>query len=195
MTAQKEAVEKKEKLTSYEEMKGDLFVWLQALMVCLVTLIVVFTFCGRVVGVKGDSMYPTLHDGDMLLLRSVGYTPKQGDIVVLNKKSGVFDEAIVKRIIAVGGQTVSIDYAAGTVTVDGQVLEDDYIAERMTVLPDPYLSIQEVTVPEGSVFVMGDNRNHSSDSRDQRLGTVDERYILGQAVMVFFPFRDIRLLG
>ena len=195
MTAQKEAVEKKEKLTSYEEMKGDLFVWLQALMVCLVTLIVVFTFCGRVVGVKGDSMYPTLHDGDMLLLRSVGYTPKQGDIVVLNKKSGVFDEAIVKRIIAVGGQTVSIDYAAGTVTVDGQVLEDDYIAERMTVLPDPYLSIQEVTVPEGSVFVMGDNRNHSSDSRDQRLGTVDERYILGQAVMVFYPFRDIRLLG
>lgn len=195
MTAQKEAVEKKEKLTSYEEMKGDLFVWLQALMVCLVTLIVVFTFCGRVVGVKGDSMYPTLHDGDMLLLRSVGYTPKQGDIVVLNKKSGVFDEAIVKRIIAVGGQTVSIDYTAGTVTVDGQVLEDDYIAERMTVPPDPYLSIQEVTVPEGSVFVMGDNRNHSSDSRDQRLGTVDERYILGQAVMVFFPFQDVRLLG
>ena len=195
MTAQKEAVEKKEKLTSYEEMKGDLFVWLQALMVCLVTLIVVFTFCGRVVGVKGDSMYPTLHDGDMLLLHSVGYTPKQGDIVVLNKKSGVFDEAIVKRIIAVGGQTVSIDYAAGTVTVDGQVLDEPYIAEVMTLPPDPYENITEVTVPEGSVFVMGDNRNHSSDSRDQRLGTVDERYILGQAVMVFFPFQDIRLLG
>ena len=188
-------MEKKEKLNSYEEMKGDLFVWLQALMVCLVTLIVVFTFCGRVVGVKGDSMYPTLHDGDMLLLRSVGYTPKQGDIVVLNKKSGVFDEAIVKRIIAVGGQTVSIDYAAGTVTVDGQVLDEPYIAEVMTLPPDPYENITEVTVPEGSVFVMGDNRNHSSDSRDQRLGTVDERYILGQAVMVFYPFRDIRLLG
>lgn len=195
MTAQTEEVEKKEKLTSYEGMKGDLFVWLQALMVCLVALIVVFTFCGRVVGVRGDSMYPTLHDGDMLLLRSVGYTPKQGDIVVLNKKSGVFDEAIVKRIIAVGGQTVSIDYEAGTVTVDGQVLDEPYTAEVMTLPPDPYENITEVTVPEGSVFVMGDNRNHSSDSRDQRLGTVDERYILGQAVMVFYPFRDIRLLG
>lgn len=194
MTAQIEEAEKKEKLTSYEGMKGDLFVWLQALMMCLVALIVIFTFCGRVVGVSGDSMYPTLHDGDMLLLRSAGYTPKQGDIVVLNKRSGVFSEPIVKRIIAVGGQTVSIDYEAGTVTVDGQVLEDDYTAERMVFPSDPYLTIQEVTVPEGSVFVMGDNRNHSSDSRDQRLGTVDERYILGQAVMVFFPFQDIRPL-
>ena len=90
---------------------------------------------------------------------------------------------------------MSIDYAAGTVTVDGQVLDEPYIAEVMTLPPDPYENITEVTVPEGSVFVMGDNRNHSSDSRDQRLGTVDERYILGQAVMVFYPFRDIRLLG
>lgn len=193
MTVQTEEVKEKETLSSYQGTKLDLFVWLQALAACLTVLIVIFTFCGRVVGVEGDSMYPTLHNGDVLLLRSIGYTPKTGDIVVLNKREGVFCDPIVKRIIAVGGQTVSIDYSAGTVTVDGQVLDEPYIAEEMGPPIDPYENITQVTVPEGSVFVMGDNRNHSSDSRDQRLGTVDERYILGEVVMVLFPFQDIRL--
>ncbi|WP_338049830.1 signal peptidase I [Pseudoflavonifractor phocaeensis] len=195
MTAQSQtSTPQKESLTSVQGLSMDLFFWLQALTVCLTVLILLFTFAGRVVGVKGNSMYPTLHNGDTLLLQSVGYTPRQGDLVVLNKEFGTFDEPIVKRIIALGGQTVSIDYQAGTVSVDGQVLDEPYIAEAMEEPGDIYLTIRELTVPEGSVFVMGDNRNHSSDSRDERLGAVDERYIIGKAIMVCFPFSDFRLL-
>ena len=124
----------------------------------------------------------------MLLLQSIGYTPKQGDVVVLTKEFDAADGPIVKRVIATGGQHVQIDYAAGTVTVDGVVLDEPYINEPM----DPPLgeSLTDVVVPEGSIFVMGDNRNHSSDSRDVTLGTVDERYVLGQAIWVLLPFQD-----
>lgn len=196
MTAQSQtSAPEKEALTGVQGLSLDLFFWLQALTVCLSVLILLFTFVGRMVGVKGDSMYPTLHNGDTLLLQSAGYTPKQGDLVVLNKQFGAFDEPIVKRIIALGGQTVSIDYRAGTVSVDGQVLDEPYIAEAMEEPGDIYLTIRELTVPEGAVFVMGDNRNHSSDSRDERLGAVDQRYIIGKVIMVCFPFSDFRILA
>ena len=133
-------------------------------------------------------MVPTLHEGDMLLLQSIGYTPKQGDVVVLTKEFDAADGPIVKRVIATGGQHVVIDYDAGTVTVDGVALDEPYINEPMERPMGE--SISDVVVPEGSIFVMGDNRNHSSDSRDVTLGTVDERYVLGRAVWVLLPFQD-----
>lgn len=111
-------------------------------------------------------------------------------MVVLHKDFDAANAPIVKRVIATAGQTVQIDYAAGTVTVDGVVLEEDYILEPMR--QQYWQAITEITVPEGSVFVMGDNRNVSADSRDPTLGTVDCRYILGQAVAVVFPLRDIK---
>ena len=117
----------KEELSSEDSFKMDLFFWLQALVAALITLILLFTFVGRIIGVDGDSMYPTLHNGDLLLLQSVGYEPKQGDVVVLTKEFDASDGPIVKRVIAVGGQTVDIDYEAGTVSVDGQVLDEPYI--------------------------------------------------------------------
>ena len=178
------------KLTKEESFKLDLYFWLQALVMALVSLILVFTFVGRIIGVDGQSMVPTLHHRDMLLLQSIGYTPKQGDVVVLTKEFTTVDQPIVKRVIATGGQTVDIDYAAGTVTVDGVVLDEPYINERMQVPVSQHETITHVTVPEGSIFVMGDNRNHSSDSRDERLGTVDERYVLGRALWVLLPFRS-----
>ena len=182
---------REENLSGGDAFKVDLYFWLQALVMALVSLILLFTFVGRVIGVQGSSMVPTLHDKDMLLLQSVGYEPKPGDIVVLTKES-FMPQPIVKRVIAVGGQTVDIDYAAGTVAVDGVALEEDYINEAMYELPPDYAT--HVEVPKGSIFVMGDNRNKSSDSRDPRLGTVDVRYVLGRARFVLLPFQDFGVI-
>lgn len=177
--------EPEEQYSSSESFRLDLFFWLQALVMALVALTLVFTLVGRVIGVDGGSMEPTLHEHDMLLLQSVGYQPAQGDVVVLTKES-FLPQPIVKRVIAVGGQRVDIDYAAGTVAVDGVVLDEPYLNEWMRE-PD-FAHISSIEVPEGSIFVMGDNRNHSSDSRDVRLGLVDERYVLGRALFIVLPF-------
>ena len=168
---------------------ADLFAWLQALTVALLLLIVVFTFFGRIIGVDGFSMESTLDDKDMLLLQCIAYEPEQGDIVVLHKNFGEITSPIVKRVIAVGGQTVEIDYPTSTVYVDGQPIDEPYINETMFPPGSPYMQHTYWEVPEGSVFVMGDNRNASSDSRDDRLGCVDTRYILGHALYVIFPFQ------
>lgn len=175
-----------EELSNGDALKLDLYFWLQALVMALVSLIVVFTLVGRIIGVEGSSMLPTLHHGDLLLLQSIGYTPKNGDVVVLTKEFDRVTEPIVKRVIAVGGQQVEIDYAAGTVRVDGRVLDEPYLGEAMRA--PHYGGLTSVAVPEGSIFVMGDNRNHSNDSRDVTLGTVDTRYVLGKVELVFFPF-------
>ena len=181
-------------LTKSEEFKLDLFFWLQALVMALVVLILLFTFVGRIISVDGSSMLPTLHDKDMMLLRSIGYTPKQGDVVVLTKDFSYYEDSpIVKRVVAVGGQHVRIDYEEHEVYVDGEPLDEPYILERMRE-PGGALSITELVVPEGSVFVLGDNRNDSSDSRHYELGAIDTRYILGEAIMVLFPFRNFGLL-
>lgn len=166
--------------------KMDLYFWTQALITALVSLILLFSLVGRVIGVKGSSMVPTLHNNDLLLLRSIGYTPKQGDVVVLRKQS-FLTEPIVKRVIAVGGQHVTVDYGDGAVYVDGVALEEPYINEAMTYSLSPSMNVLDVTVPEGSIYVLGDNRNHSSDSRHELLGTVDTRYVLGQAFWVISP--------
>lgn len=172
-----------------EGFRQDLFFWLQALVAALIVLVVLFTFFGRIIGVDGSSMFPTLNDRDLLLLQSIGYDPEPGDVVVLHKDFGHVTGPIVKRVIAVGGQTVSIDYTAGTVTVDGVVLDEPYIREPMR--PVVFEDIQNITVPEGSIFVMGDNRNDSDDSRDVRLGAVDERYVIGRVLFVLFPFKHL----
>ena len=181
--------EEQEELSSGDSLKLDLYFWLQALVLALVALILLFTFVGRIIGVDGSSMYPTLHHGDMLLLQSVGYEPKQGDVVVLTKAFRDVDGPIVKRVIAVGGQTVDIDYESNTVYVDGVVLDEPYILEPMRELPSNFAT--HVVVPEGSIFVMGDNRNNSTDGRSPELGVVDERCVLGRALFVLLPFQDI----
>ena len=184
------------KLTRAEEVKLDLYFWLQAFVAVLTVLILLFTFVGRLISVDGSSMLPTLHHGDMMLLRSIGYTPEQGDVVVLTKDFDHYvDQPIVKRVIAVSGQTVRIDYVQSKVYVDGVALDEPYLNESIMLVPsDRDLNIVEMTVPEGSVFVLGDNRNNSSDSRHYQLGAIDNRYILGQAVMILFPFSHFGFL-
>ncbi|MCI8303443.1 MAG: signal peptidase I [Lawsonibacter sp.] len=170
----------------------DLFEWLQLFLGCVVAAVVLFNCVARLTRVDGSSMDNTLQDGEVMLIWSLGYTPKQGDIVVLNKTSVLLPgwsepRAIVKRVIATEGQTVDIDYTLGTVYVDGQPLDEPYIKEEM--YRPGALSMQQThwEVPEGSIFVMGDNRNGSTDSRDERLGTIDTGYILGKAVLALWP--------
>ena len=173
-----------------EEQAGgrDLYEWVQALVCSVLAVVLLFTFVIRLIGVDGHSMVPTLQDRDRLLvLNSFLYDDYQyGDIVVLRKNT-FLDDPIVKRVIATEGQTVDIDFSTGTVWVDGEQLEEDYINEKTYLEEGTEFPL---TVPEGSVFVMGDNRNHSSDSRDSRLGTVDCRYIIGKAVFLAFPGPD-----
>lgn len=163
----------------------DLYEWVQALVCSVLAVVLLFTFVIRLIGVEGHSMVPTLQDGDRLLvLNSMLYDDyRYGDIVVLRKEA-FLDEPIVKRVIATAGQTVDIDFKTGSVYVDGKLLKEDYINE-LTLLEEG--TEFPLTVPEGCVFVMGDNRNHSSDSRDSRLGTVDVRYVIGKAVFLAFP--------
>ena len=158
----------------------------------LAVLILAFTFLGRIIVVSGPSMENTLQNGDAMLVWSLGYSPKQGDVVVLTKRS-YQEDSIVKRVIATEGQTVDIDYGSGAVYVDGIALEDDYIKEAMRV-PSYGEGNNHVTVPEGCLFVMGDNRNQSADSRYPAIGIVDERCVIGRAVMVLFPVSNLKIL-
>ena len=167
----------------------DLYEWVQSLVGSVLVVVAIFTFVFRMMGVDGHSMLNTLQHGDRLLVvNSMLYHDyKYGDIVIL-RKNGVFDDdPIVKRVIAVEGQTVDIDFAEGIVYVDGEALEEDYIREPTYTAEGTEFPL---TVPEGSIFVMGDNRNGSSDSRDYRLGTVDTRYVIGKAAFLIFPGPD-----
>ena len=171
---------------------ADLYEWLQMFLGCVVAAVVLFNCVARLTRVDGGSMDKTLEHGEILLIWSLGYTPSQGDIVVLNKTSVLLagwtePRAIVKRVIATEGQTVDIDYAAGCVYVDGQRLDEPYLPEEMYLPYSPTMQQTHWEVPEGSIFVMGDNRNHSTDSRDTQLGTIDTDYVLGKAVLALWP--------
>ena len=179
-------------LKGMDAIKGDLYIWLQAFVLISVAVVLCFAYLGRVVTVSGSSMEPTLHNGDMLLLRSGAGSVEQGDIVVLTQESFI-SEPIVKRVIATEGQTVVIDYTQNSVTVDGERLKESYVVEVMAQ-PDFSDTVETVTVPEGEIFVMGDNRNHSADSRHPRLGTVDLRCVLGEAKAVLFPLGHLKTI-
>lgn len=167
----------------------ELYTFCRTLVLALSALVLVFTFLGRLITVDGISMEPTLLHGELMLVHSAGYTPAQGDIVVLTQPT-FREDAIVKRVIALGGQRVDIDYLAGTVSVDGVVLDEPYINETML----PRGDVTQIVVPEGCIFVMGDNRNVSADSRYNDVGVIDARRVIGRAVVVIFPFDRFAVL-
>ena len=187
--------EEEEKLSPACEAYGMLHDWVYVLAV----LTVIFVFFFRLVGVDGSSMYPTLVDHDYLVLESnfLYQNVEAGDIVVMSVDCFKDDGPIVKRVIATGGQVVDIDFNTGSVYVDGVLQEETYIFEPT------YRSYEElglaleypVTVPEGSVFVMGDNRNHSADSRYSPCGCVDEGRILGKVLLIIVPGRQTNEYG
>lgn len=149
----------------------------------VVIVFVVFAFVLRPVSVDGMSMYPTLDDRDWVAVAGAYQNFRRGDIVVINQPWEQ-NVPIIKRIIAKGGDTVNIDFEAKEVFVNGEKLEESYIAEPTALEYDVEFPL---TVEEGKVFVMGDNRNDSLDSRSTKIGLVDERYILGKAMFRFLP--------
>ena len=174
----------KEKQTAKE-----LYSWLRTLVCVCLGMVLLFTFVVRLIRVDGESMRETLQDGDILVAvsRYLAGDLSQGDIVIVRDEYFKDGQPIVKRVIATEGQTVDIDFEAGIVYVDGQALDEPYINEPTYMEEGTEFPL---TVPEGCIFVMGDNRNHSSDSRDSRLGTVDTRCVLGKAVFLAFPGAD-----
>ena len=166
--------------------RSETFDWVQSVVMALLVCVMLFTFCVRIIRVQGGSMLNTLHEGDRLIVSNLLYSPEAGDIVVLRKQS-FSDYPIVKRIIATEGQTVDIDFDLGVVKVDGKVLEEKYALEPINKRID---YTEPVIVPEGCVFVLGDNRNASTDSRDDRIGCVDVRYIMGKAHFIILPGED-----
>ncbi len=164
----------------------ELYLNIRVLAVMMTVFVLMFTFVARIIVVSGPSMENTLIEGDLILVWSLGYTPRQGDIVVLTQES-YQEDSIVKRVIATEGQRVDINYDSGIVLVDGKALEEDYTKEAMHV-PSYGEGINHVTVPEGCIFVMGDNRNQSADSRFPSIGIVDTRCVIGHGIAVIFPF-------
>ena len=167
----------------------SVMLYLHDLVYLLAVVMIVFMLLFRIVVVSGSSMYSTLWDGDWLLVTgSVLYQePKHGDIIVASKDSFNDGEPIIKRVIATEGQTVDIDFEAGIVYVDGVPLEEDYTytptnAQEGIVFP--------ITIADGCIFAMGDNRNGSKDSRHPTIGMIDTREVLGRAAFLMFPGAD-----
>lgn len=177
-------------IKSFSKKKRNLitnsYEWVEALISSLIAVVILFTFLFRVVNVSGPSMLPTLQSNDRVVLSSYFYKPHRGDVVVITHTQKL-REPIIKRVIALENQVVNIDFKTGVVSVDGVALDESaYISNGITTQPSDYT--YPMQVPPGHVFVLGDNRSVSNDSRFSDVGMVDERYILGKAEMIVFPF-------
>ncbi len=172
----------------------QVYEWLDTVVVAVLLVVFLFTFVFRVVGIEGNSMNNTLKDKDRVVISNFFYEPKAGDIVVISRNynndfevTARSSSPIIKRVIATAGQTVDIDFDNGIVYVDGAPIDEPYIKEPTYKRGSVTFP---VTVPENSVFVMGDNRNDSLDSRFLEIGDhgmVDTRYILGKAIFRMLP--------
>ncbi len=177
----------------------ELVDYIEMLVSVFLITIVIFSFCFRLCTVKGPSMEKTLIDGERVIISDLFYEPKYGDIVVFHD-TDTLNEPVVKRVIAVSGEKVKITYTLKDMTVevthnDGSTekLSETYIQYDFSQLPYNYKN-SEYTVPEGMLFVMGDNRSHSMDSRDPRIEFVDERSVLGKVILRITPFSKIGIV-
>ncbi len=163
--------------------RRELLSWIGAVLSTFLVVFVLFGLVFRFVLVDGSSMEPTLSEGDRLIMYCLDNSPESGDVVILSDETGL-GIPLIKRVIAAGGQTLDIS-PEGRVTVDGEPLYEPYAVEQMRDSGDYDYPL---TIPEGQLFVMGDNRNHSTDSRSPEVGLVDEKEVLGKAVFRLFPF-------
>ncbi len=180
-----ENTEEIETASKKKSAKKELLEWLQAIVIAVVLALLVRNFIFTVVRVDGQSMEPTLQHNDRMIVWRLGYVPAEGDIVIFNPPG--YDKNVywVKRVIATEGQHVEIDYATNSVYVDGEKLDETYLGERMQNMA----TLTEIDVPEGCVFVLGDNRNHSTDGRV--IGPISEDSIVGEAVLRFWPLTNM----
>lgn len=189
----------KNRKTEDDNLRKMIFEWLETIIVSVLLVVFVFTFVFRVVGIDGDSMENTLINGERVIVSNFFYEPQQGDIVVISRNytnntslsSYDYTSPIIKRVIATGGQTVDIDFENGIVYVDDFPLDEPYTKTPTNVKADIDFPVE---VPEGHIFVLGDNRNESLDSRYSIIGNygmIDTRYVLGKALIRIFPFNKM----
>ena len=170
------AKKNKSELTFKDRLLINIYDIASVLVVAIVTIMVLFTFVFRIVFVDGGSMLPTLRHGDMLVVSAYDSEPEYGQVIIITQPNA-FGDPIVKRIIATEGQEVDIDFDAGEVYVDGVLLNEPYI-NNLTTNREEGVEFPLV-VPDGHVFVLGDNRQGSTDSRSNKIGFIREEYILG----------------
>jgi len=165
-----------------------IFDWIEIFASAFLTVILLFTFILRLVTVDGSSMEATLHDKDNLIISHLFFTPKQGDIVVIQVPN--YKTPLIKRVIATEGQTIKFNFDEWTVEVEGEILDEPYVKRELGAMHNESISRENpvVTVAPGKIFVMGDNRNHSSDSRVSDIGQVDVKSVVGRVLIRVFPF-------
>lgn len=160
----------------------NLYDWVNSIIVAVVAVVILLTFCFRLIDVDGRSMEPTLINTDKVIVTNLFYTPNNGDVVVISHGEK-YDKPLIKRVIATEGQTLDIDFENCKIYVDGALIDEPYIQgetiEGNADIPD--------VVPEGKVFVLGDNRPVSLDSRSREVGLIDEESIIGKAQFVIIP--------
>ncbi|MBE6765166.1 MAG: signal peptidase I [Clostridia bacterium] len=181
--------DEKRKLTGFA---AEVYEWLESIAFAFAIAVILFTFVFRIVSVSGPSMNPTLNDADRLVVSCLFYEPEYNDVVIIaglgNEDGELYNEPLVKRVIATEGQTVQI--VDDIVYVDGKAIKDSFGATP-NFLGDPsnYVDLSTpTTVPEECVFVLGDNRMVSRDSRHRTVGFVPETYILGKVILRMYPF-------
>ncbi|MBP3921909.1 MAG: signal peptidase I [Ruminiclostridium sp.] len=179
------------------EKKSDFFYmefydWIAFIFSAMLCFIFVFTVVVRPINVDGDSMYPTLKHKDMLAVSDIGYEPQYEDIVVVyaprlyNSITKTYGKAVVKRVIGLPGDTIRIDFGKGVVYRNGVALDEPYI-NTLTTVQENFPNNKEVKVPENRLFVLGDNRNISKDSRSYDIGMIDTRYVIGKTLFRVLP--------
>ncbi|MBQ1535319.1 MAG: signal peptidase I [Ruminococcus sp.] len=182
-------LKEKEKINLFDEIPD----WVESFVFALFVIILIFIFFLRIVTVDGPSMNNTLEDKDRLILTHLNYTPARDDVVVVN--STVLDKTIIKRVVGIQGDTVKIDYNVNKVYVNGEEISNEHIASTMinkSLFDSTYQTdrnVYEYKVPQGQCFVMGDNRNNSTDSRT--IGFVNNSDVLGHVVFRLYPFNKL----
>lgn len=166
--------------------------WIRCILFAISIVVICLTFIFRLVDVDGTSMESTLESKDKVIVTNLFYTPKDGDIIVISH-GAEYSKPIIKRVIATEGQTIKLDYENDRIIVDGVVLDEPYINDSTFEGNYGDYDIPEV-VPEGKVFVMGDNRRVSLDSRRTEIGLIDVDNVIGKAQFVAFPFSDFGYL-
>lgn len=190
MKKNEEFIDDELEATPDTDIKRDIFEWGEALVSALMIIILLFAFAVRLISVSGSSMLPNLHNGDYLIVSKLFYEPAPGDVVVITKRTAR-EDSIVKRIIATEFQTVDIDFEKGFVYVDDIPTDSSFTNTPTNRRGDVEFPVK---VPAGHIFVLGDNRNGSSDSRISEFGMIDERYIVGRALLRIWPLRDFGFL-
>ena len=192
MDKKNKSIDNSKKIIHLQKSNGASVVydWLHSIIFSFAVVLIILTFFVRLVDVNGASMMNTLMDGDKVLVTNFLYEPKTNDIVIISHGAH-YDKPLVKRVIATEGQKLSIDFENQIVRVDGRILPQPYAVgetdQRNAEIPE--------VIPEGKVFVMGDNRYVSSDSRNTEVGLINESDIIGKAQFVVFPFESFKYLG